>query len=148
MSPSSPDRFQREIDDIVRLAEKRLERQARPTWSRPSGPAPRRRSLSLPSFNVHLPRPEVLGGWGLALLLIAWLLSIVRPLDALLLGGLVGFAAQVIGIFLLVLAIVTSLVAGRRGGGAKMWRGERVSYGSPYGGSGLLRRIRRYFGGR
>jgi hypothetical protein len=37
---------------------------------------------------------------------------------------------------------------GRGGGfGGKMWRGERISYGSPYGES-WLNRLRRFFRGR
>ena len=56
----------------------------------------------------------------------------------------------VLGIGLLVVGIVSSLVrkkGGAVGGGNKMWRGERVTYGNPYG-ENFLRRIRRMFGGR
>jgi hypothetical protein len=56
-----------------------------------------------------------------------------------------------------VLAILSSVMRGRNGGsssnaggasgGNKMWRGEQVSYGSPYGES-FLNRIRRMLRGR
>jgi hypothetical protein len=55
-----------------------------------------------------------------------------------------------IGIIFLVLAILQSVLKGRggsSGGGSKMWRGERISYASPYG-EGILRRLRRILGGR
>jgi hypothetical protein len=141
-SSSSPDKFQREIDDIIRLAERRLERQS-------VGYRVRRNSRRLGSvfsgfsgFSVSLPRPEVLGGWGLALLMFSWL------------AGLLGFGlahflsgwAMIIGLALLIVAIITSLSRGSSGGSGKSWRGERISYGSPYG-SGLVKRIRRLFRG-
>ena len=74
--PSSPppDRFQREIDDIIRLAERRLEHQSfgyrdagarRDDWATRSG-----------GIHIALPPAETLGGWGLALLLIGWLLTL------------------------------------------------------------------------
>jgi hypothetical protein len=54
----------------------------------------------------------------------------------------------VVGIILLVLAIVSSLMRGRSGGGgSRMWRGEQISYGSPYGESWLAK-LRRMFRGR
>lgn len=148
MPSSTPrdDRFQREIDDIVRLAEKRLERQsfgarARRTTRRLGG------ALSGPS--ARLPRAETLAGWGLALLLLSWLLSLLRFIAP---GtGVLGFALQVVGIALLAAGIIVSLTRGRGGsggsGGQKVWRGERISYGSPYQGD-LMRRLRRLFGGR
>jgi hypothetical protein len=56
-----------------------------------------------------------------------------------------------IGALLLALALITSVLRGRgaggAGGGGKVWRGERVSYGSPYGES-FLDRIRRLLRGR
>lgn len=144
MPSSTPrdDRFQREIDDIVRLAEKRLERQsfgarARRTTRRLGG------ALSGPS--ARLPRAETLAGWGLALLLLSWLLSLLRFIAP---GtGVLGFALQVVGIALLAAGIIVSLTRGRGGSSEKMWRGERISYGSPYQGD-LMRRLRRLFGGR
>jgi hypothetical protein len=36
---------------------------------------------------------------------------------------------------------------GGLGGGNRMWRGERIAYGSPYG-EGWLARLRRIFRGR
>jgi hypothetical protein len=55
----------------------------------------------------------------------------------------------IIGVLLLVLALITSLMRGRGGPGGsnKMWRGERIAYGSPYGESWLAR-LRRLFRGR
>ncbi len=41
----------------------------------------------------------------------------------------------------------TEAQLGKPVGGTKMWRGERVSYGNPYG-EGLLARLRRFFRGR
>ena len=143
--PSSPppDRFQREIDDIIRLAERRLEHQS---FSYRMKRSTRRLGNAFGGIHLRLPPPETLGGWALALLLLGWLLTL--PL----IGGfpLARFLSQyvmAIGIVLLVLAIVSSLMRGRAGGGNRMWRGERVSYGSPYGG-GLLARLRRMFRGR
>jgi hypothetical protein len=57
-----------------------------------------------------------------------------------------------IGIILLVLAILASVIRSRSGnsgggGGSKMWRGERITYGSPYG-EGILNRLRRMLRGR
>ena len=145
--PSSPppDRFQREIDDIIRLAERRLEHRSFSYRVKRSG---RRLGTALGGFSLRLPPAETLGGWGLAFLLVAWLLSL--PLLNRLLGaGLIQQWALIIGIVLLVVALLSSLMRGRGGavGGNKMWRGERLSYGSPYG-DGLLGRLRRLFRGR
>jgi hypothetical protein len=146
MSPSPsppPDRFQREIDDIIRLAERRLERQSFGSRVRRFG---RRLGAGIGRISLHLPAIEVMAGWGLALLLVSWLLSL--PIFR---GSLLGYAqvwTQAIGIALLALAIIISVARGRRGGGSggenKLWRGERVSYGNPYG-EGFLDRIRRMF---
>ena len=117
--PSSPppDRFQREIDDIIRLAERRLEHQSFRYRMRRST---RRLGNAFGGFAPKLPNAETLGGWGLALLL-------------------------------LTLALISSLLRGRgtsgAGGTGKMWRGERVTYGNPYGES-WLNRLRRMFRGR
>jgi hypothetical protein len=141
-STPSPDRFQREIDDIIRLAEKRLERQSLSSRARRGT---RRLGGALSGFNINLPRVETLAGWGLALLLLSWLLSLLHFSGVF---GLLGFYAQIVGIFLLFLAIVLSVTGHRGGGSGKMWRGERVSYGNPYGDNGLVRGIRRLFGRR
>jgi hypothetical protein len=158
--PSSPppDRFQREIDDIIRLAERRLEHQS---FGHRVRRFLRRIGSALRGISIKLPSPEVLGGWALALLLISWLLTL--PLvGALPLARVLSQPVLVLGIVLLVLALITSLTRGRSGsssgsssisgggggGGGKMWRGERISYGSPYG-EGFLNRLRRMFrGGR
>ena len=145
-STPSPDRFQREIDDIVRLAEKRLERQS--VGSRASR-STRRIGNALSSLNVKLPRVETLAGVGLALMLASMLMGLLgfRGVFA-----EVAFYCQVVGLFLLMSAILLS-VTGRKGGGRlggedKMWRGERITYGSPYGDNSLVRGIRRLFGRR
>ncbi len=57
-----------------------------------------------------------------------------------------------LGVLLLTVALVSSLMRGRSGGGGlggsgKMWRGERIAYGNPYGES-WLNRLRRLFRGR
>ena len=144
--PSSPppDRFQREIDDIIKLAERRLEHQS---FSHRMKRSTRRLGGAVSNFSLHLPSPEVLGGWGLALLLLSWLLSL--PFISGMPGaGLLWQISLVLGIALLTLALVTSLL--RRGGsgggdgGDKMWRGERVAYGDPYE-DGFFNRIRRMF---
>jgi hypothetical protein len=45
-------------------------------------------------------------------------------------------------------ALISSLMRGRGGpGGNKMWRGERITYGSPYS-ENILNRLRRMFRGR
>src|SRR5438270_8685914 len=73
--PSSPppDKFQREIDDIIRLAERRLEHQSFGNRMRRST---RRLGNAFGGLSVRLPSPETLGGWGLALLLISWLMTL------------------------------------------------------------------------
>jgi hypothetical protein len=143
--PSSPppDRFQREIDDIIRLAERRLEHQSfRYRMKRST----RRLGNAFSGFQVKLPPAETLGGWALALLLLGWLMSLpfigTNPLI-----HVIQQPVMALGIILLVLAIVSSLMRGRSGGGNKMWRGEHLSYGSPYGES-WLNKLRRVFRGR
>jgi len=145
--PSSPppDRFQREIDDIIRLAERRLEHQSFGYRVRRST---RRLGNAFSGIHIGLPPAEVLGGWAMALLLIGWLLTL-PIVNGMLIARVLVQPVFVIGIVLLVLAIVSSLMRGRsRGGGAAsgMWRGERVSYGSPYGQS-WLGKLRRMFRG-
>jgi len=142
--PSSPppDRFQREIDDIIRLAERRLEHQSFGYRVRRTL---RRIGNALSGVSLHLPPSEVMGGWGLALLLVSWLLTlpIVRSLPF---ASIVQPIVLILGVLLLTVALVSSLMRGRNS--QKMWRGERVSYGNPYGES-LLNRLRRMFrGGR
>lgn len=100
-------------------------------------------------FGLRLPPAETLGGLGLAFLMVSWFLTL----------GLVpiGIAVRLqpwvagIGIILLVLAILASVMRSRGGnsggGGSKMWRGERISYGSPYS-EGILNRLRRMLRGR
>jgi hypothetical protein len=143
--PSSPppDRFQREIDDIIRLAERRLEHQS---FSYRMRRSTRRLGGVMGGLNLRLPSPEVLGGWGLALLLASWLLSLVRFIPF---SGFLGSWALIFGILFLTVAIVSSLLRGRGmgGSGEKVWRGERVYYGSPYG-EGFLGRLRRIFRSR
>src|ERR671932_907798 len=143
--PSSPppDKFQREIDDIIRLAERRLEHQSFGYRMRRST---RRLGGAFSGFSLRLPPVETLGGWGLALLLASWLLSLLRFIPF---SGLLSFWSLVFGIAFLTLALVLSLLRGRGigGGGEKVWRGERVYYGSPYG-DGLLSRLRRILRGR
>lgn len=144
-SSPPPDKFQREIDDIIRLAEKRLDRQS-------FGSRARRQVRRMrPTFRGpgwRMPPAEVLAGWALALLLLSWLvgllgligISFARPL---------AFGMQAVGLALLAAALILSLTRGRIGGGGeKTWRGERVSYGNPYGGGDLLERLRRLFRGR
>lgn len=151
--PSSPppDKFQREIDDIIRLAERRLEHQS---FSYRMRRTTRRVRGAFAGLSLKLPPAETMGGWGLALLLISWLLNLpfinsiplVRPLSPWVLG---------FGILFLTLALVSSLLRGRGGpglassggGGGKIWRGERVAYGSPYG-ENWLTKLRRMFRGR
>jgi len=143
--PSSPppDRFQREIDDIIRLAERRLEHQS---FGNRVKRSTRRLGNALSGIHIGLPPAETLGGWAMALLLIGWLMTLPIVNGV----GLARILAQpvfVLGIVLLVLAILTSLTHGRSGGN-RMWRGEKVSYGSPYSAS-FLGKIRRMFrGGR
>lgn len=146
--PSSPppDRFQREIDDIIRLAERRLEHQSFSYRMRRSA---RRLGNAFGGLHFRLPAAEVLGGWALALLLLGWLMSLPLFGAARLVGNLSIYVTAV-GIVLLVLAIVSSLMRGRTGGGNRMWRGERLSYASPYSapGESLLDKLRRVFRGR
>jgi len=143
--PSSPppDRFQREIDDIIRLAERRLEHQS---FSYRMKRSTRRLGNAVGGFQLRLPPAETLGGWALALLLLGWLMTLpfigANPLVRVLWQPVMA-----LGIILLVLAIVSSLMRGRNGGGSRMWRGERMSYASPYGES-LLEKLRRVFRGR
>ena len=148
--PSSPppDRFQREIDDIIRLAERRLEHQSFRYRMRRST---RRLGHAFGGFNLRLPPAETLGGWAMALLLIGWLMTL-PIVNGVLLARVLAQPVLIIGIILLVMAIISSLLRGRAGGngfggGTKMWRGERISYGTPYGES-WLSRLRRMFRGR
>jgi hypothetical protein len=153
--PSSPppDKFQREIDDIIRLAERRLEHQS---FSYRMRRSTRRLGNAFGGFSLKLPPPETLGGWGLAFLLISWLLTL-PIVSGVMLGRLLQPWVLMLGVLLLTLALITSLIRGRTGGassssnigtgGGKMWRGERIAYGSPYGES-LLSRLRRMFRGR
>jgi len=148
--PSSPppDRFQREIDDIIRIAERRLEHQSLRYRVRRSS---RRLGSAIGDFNLRLPPAETLGGWGLALLLVSWLLTLpfVNRLPFI---GIVQPTVLGLGILLLTAGLISSLVRGRSAGGSaagggRMWRGERIAYGSPYGQS-WLSRLRRMFRGR
>jgi hypothetical protein len=146
--PSSPppDRFQREIDDIIRLAERRLEHQS---FSYRMRRSTRRLGNAFGGVNVRLPSPETLGGSGLALLLISWLLTL-PIVSGVPLARLLYQPVLIVGVLLLVLALITSLMRGRSGSGGgsgKMWRGERISYGNPYG-EAWLNRLRRMFRGR
>jgi hypothetical protein len=145
--PSSPppDRFQREIDDIIRLAERRLEHQSFGYRVRKST---RRLGSAFGGVSMKLPSPETMGGRGLALLLISWLMTL-PIVSGVLLARVLYQPVLIIGVLLLVLALVTSLMRGRGGsaGGSKMWRGERIMYASPYGDSWLAR-LRRLFRGR
>jgi hypothetical protein len=148
--PSSPppDRFQREIDDIIKLAERRLEHQS---FSYRMRRSTRRLGGFMSNFSVRLPSPETMGGWGLAMLLVSWLLSL--PFISGMPGaGLIWQVSLMLGIALLTMALISSLLrrgsrSGAGGAGERMWRGERIAYGSPYG-DGLLSRIRRIFRGR
>jgi hypothetical protein len=145
--PSSPppDNFQREIDDIIRIAERRLEHQSFRYRMRR---AMRRLGSAVSAFNLRLPPAETFGGWGLALLLISWLLTLFTSMP------LIRFAQPwvlALGILLLTAGLISSLVRGKgtggsSGGGGRMWRGERIAYGSPYGES-WLSRLRRMFRG-
>ena len=146
--PSSPppDRFQREIDDIIRLAERRLEHQS---FSYRMKRSTRRLGNAFGGFHVRLPAAETLGGWAMALLLVGWLMTL-PIVNGVFLARVLAQPVLIIGIILLVLAIVSSLMRGRSGaggGGGKMWRGERVAYGNPYGES-WLSKLRRMFRGR
>jgi hypothetical protein len=146
--PSSPppDKFQREIDDIIRLAERRLEHQS---FSYRMRRSTRRLGNAVSAFNLRLPPAETLGGWGLALLLISWLLTL--PFINTIFPRPVQTVVLMLGVLMLTVALISSLVRGRGGkgggGGNKMWRGEQISYSSPYG-ENLLNRLRRMFRGR
>ena len=144
--PSSPppDRFQREIDDIIRIAERRLEHQSFRYRMRR---ATRRLGNALAGFNLRLPPAETFGGWGLALLLISWLLTL--PFLNMPLIRVLQPWVLMLGILLLTAGLVSSLVRGKgsASGSGRMWRGERIAYGSPYGES-WLSRLRRMFRGR
>jgi hypothetical protein len=149
--PSSPppDRFQREIDDIIRLAEHRLEHQSFSYRMRQSR---RRLGNAFGGLNVKVPSPETMGGLGLALLLISWLMTL-PIVSGVLLARVLYQPVLIVGVLLLVIALVSSVLRGRSGGGgfvgggSKVWRGERISYASPYGESWLTR-LRRLFRGR
>jgi hypothetical protein len=153
--PSSPppDRFQREIDDIIRLAERRLEHQSFRYRMRRAG---RRVGNGIGRLNLRLPPAETLGGWGLALLLISWLLTL-PIINGIQLSRILQPWVLALGVVLLTAALISSLVRGRSGGsgsggvpggggGGRLWRGERIAYGSPYGES-WLSRLRRMFRG-
>jgi hypothetical protein len=148
--PSSPppDRFQREIDDIIRLAERRLEHQSFRYRMRRFL---RRLGNAFSGMNLRLPPAETLGGWGMAFLLISWLLTL-PIVSGVLLGRMLQPWVLILGVVLLTAALISSLIRGRAGGapgsgGGRMWRGERIAYGSPYGES-WLNRLRRMFRGR
>jgi hypothetical protein len=144
--PSSPppDRFQREIDDIIRLAERRLEHQS---FSYRMKRSTRRLGSAFGGVHLRLPPAETLGGWAMALLLVGWLMTL-PIINGVLLARLLAQPVLVLGIILLVLAIISSLMRGRTaGGGSRMWRGERIAYGSPYSES-WLEKLRRMFRGR
>src|SRR3977135_3262535 len=114
--PSSPppDRFQREIDDIIRLAERRLEHQSFRYRMRRST---RRLGNAFGSFAPKLPNAETLGGWGLAMLLISWLFSL--PFISSVPGvRLLQPWTLIFGVLLLTLALISSLVRGRGTSGA------------------------------
>jgi len=148
--PSSPppDKFQREIDDVIRLAERRLEHQS---FSYRMRRSTRRLGNAFGGLSLRLPSPETLGGLGLALLLISWLMTL-PIVSGVLLARILYQPVLIVGVLMLVLALITSLMRGRGGATGlgssnKMWRGERMTYGSPYGESWLAR-LRRLFRGR
>jgi VIT1/CCC1 family predicted Fe2+/Mn2+ transporter len=148
-SPPPPDRFQQEIDDIIRLAEKRLERQS-------VGGAARRSTRGLQNavrgLSVRMPRAESLAGWGLALMLLSWLMGLLGGFGLPLFPVFLSRLLLTVGVALLAAGLILSLTRGKTGwggGGEKMWRGERISYGSPYGGGeGFFQRLLRFFRGR
>jgi hypothetical protein len=149
--PSSnppPDRFQREIEDVIRLAERRLEHQSFSSRMRRST---RRLRSRMGGVGLRMPPAETLGGLGLAFLMLSWFLTL-----GLLRGGFIAILqpwVAGIGILLLVLALLISImrpkIPGAPGanGGPRMWRGERISYSSAYG-EGILSRLRRMLRGR
>jgi hypothetical protein len=150
--PSSnppPDRFQREIDDIIRLAERRLEHQS---FGHRMRRQTRKIGGAVGGLSLRLPSAETLGGLGLAFLMLAWFFSL--GLLNLRIITLIEPWIAGIGILLLVAAILSSISRSRGGGGSngggggsKTWRGERIAYGNPYGES-FLTRLRRMFRGR
>jgi hypothetical protein len=97
-----------------------------------------------------LPNAETLGGWGLALLLLSWLFSLPF-INTMFLIRLLQPWTLIFGVLLLTLALISSLLRGRgtsgAPGGGKLWRGERIAYGNPYGET-WLSRLRRMFRGR
>ena len=104
--PSSPppDKFQREIDDIIRLAERRLEHQS---FSYRMKRSTRRLGNAMGGVQLRRPPPEVLGGWAMALLLLGWLMSLpIFPSLRLVAGIPLALYVTAIGIILLVLAII------------------------------------------
>src|SRR3954454_23608839 len=110
--PSSPppDRFQREIDDIIRLAERRLEHQS---FSYRMRRSTRRLGNAMSGFAIHLPAAETLGGWGLALLRISSLFTL--PIIGGILRQLAILQPFILEgvIILLVVALISSLMRGR-----------------------------------
>jgi hypothetical protein len=81
----------------------------------------------------------------MALLLIGWLMTL-PIVNGVFLARVLAQPVFVVGIVLLVLAILSSLTRGRSGRTGGMWRGERVSYGNPYGET-WLNKLRRMFRG-
>jgi hypothetical protein len=70
-----------------------------------------RRRRRLPKFAVRLPAPTTLGGWGLALLMASWVVSILSMLP--LVGSLatiVSLPLQAVGATLLVAALLRMLM--------------------------------------
>src|ERR1700730_8458792 len=114
--PSSPppDKFQREIDDIIRLAERRLEHQSFRYRVRKST---RRLGSAFGGIAPKLPNAETLGGWGLALLLLSWLFSLPF-INTMFLIRLLQPWTLIFGVLLLTLALVSSLLRGRGTSGA------------------------------
>ena len=104
----------------------------------------RRLGNAFGGLSLHLPPAETLGGWGLALLLISWLLTL-PIVNTFFFSRYLQPISLMLGILLLTVALVSSLVRGRAGANSQhTWRGEQVNYGSPYGG-GFLNRLRRTF---
>ncbi len=134
-----PDHFNQEIDNVVRLAEKRLQRESAGFRIKQ---ATRRAGSTFDGFHLRLPAVETMAGWALALLLLSWLVSLVR------ISAFLSFWMQVAGIALLAAAIIISVTRGQSGSsGPKEWRGRRIDYGSNAG-PGLLDRFRRLFRNR
>src|SRR4030081_159002 len=101
--PSSPppDRFQREIDDVIRLAERRLEHQSFSYRMRRSTP---QFGQGVTGFRFRLPPPETLGGWGMALLLISWVMSLLLRGGPILFGMSLSEITLAVGFVLLAAA--------------------------------------------